>query len=91
MRGKIFYMATHCHLNNDHVCDFCDDEKQPVVGCIQYETEFSKGMKYTLLHYCAKCVLHQAQKMAAVVHPSYRVKRINQQAEYPCEKFSGVW
>jgi len=76
MRGKIFYMNVTCHMNNDHICDFCDDEKQPVVGCVQYETSDSQGKKGTLFHYCARCVLQQAEKMARVVHPNYRVQKI---------------
>jgi len=75
MRGKIFYMDVRCHIKNEDVCDFCDDKNQPVVGCIKYETEQSRGEKFIVLHYCARCVLQQAEKMAKVVHPNYRVEK----------------
>jgi hypothetical protein len=60
-------------MKSDYVCDFCDDKNQPVVGCIQYETEQSRGKKIIVLHYCARCVLQQAEKMAKVVHPNYKL------------------
>ena len=73
MRGKIFRMDVHCHKNNDHVCDFCDDPSQGVVGCIQVDTLASRT---TLLHYCGRCALIQAEKMVEVVHPNYEVRKL---------------
>lgn len=70
----IVTIAEHQRLKNDLVCSFC--EHQPVVGRAYYQAEYDYPAKHYLFSYCAECGVEQAQRMACLVHPDYRVEKL---------------
>jgi hypothetical protein len=73
-------IAEHQHLKNDYRCSFCDGQGGQVVGRAYFQTQYDYPQKHYLFAYCAKCGIEQAGKMARLVHPDYRVQKINVQS-----------
>jgi len=61
------------HIHNEYVCDFC--ECTDVVGGAYVQRQRDYPVKHYLFRYCAKCAISQAQKLASVAHPDYRVAK----------------
>ena len=61
------------HINNEYVCSFCGDEKQPVIGKAYRQSKYDYPNKHYLFSYCAKCALIQADKIVRLVHPKHKV------------------
>lgn len=74
--AKIITINEHQHLNNDHLCSFCGDTEQPVVGRAYFQQRRDYPAKHYLFSYCARCALIQAEKMVKVVHPKYEVHEV---------------
>lgn len=72
----IIVIAEHQHIKNDYICDFCEDKARPVVGRAYKMFNYDYPKKHYLFAYCAKCGIDQAEKLARLVHPNYRVEKI---------------
>ena len=70
---SIFIISEHQHINNKHVCSFCEDENKRVVGRAYRQRKEDYPTKHYLFSYCADCALQQAEKMVKVVHPDHKV------------------
>jgi len=55
------------HIDNEYVCSFCGDEKQPVIGKAYRQSKYDYPNKHYLFSYCAKCALIQADKIVRLV------------------------
>jgi hypothetical protein len=64
MESKIIYADEHQHMKNSHVCDFCDDPEQHVVGA-SYTMGRDMRKQY-LFHYCERCGRQVAQSIINV-------------------------
>ena len=69
----IITIAEHQHIKNNHVCSFCGDAAEPVVGRAYKQNEHDYPDKFYLFSYCAGCGLRQAEKIAQLVHPDHKV------------------